>query len=270
MPPESPSIDTKICPKCGSSFPVEPVFCKNCGTRLIQIYAQQHGAKYWLDLGDKYLKNRQYDEAIKSFEELLKLNPNDFQAWKKIGDAHYKNFQFDLSISAYNKALEGNPDDIEILFNKATLFEHQNLAQKEEAVNILYKLLKTNQNLPNLLPDILLSLAFELTCLERFDESYESYQQFKKISQERDIGGDAENEDLDIDEIDKRVKTANIWETFAYCLKVSENYEEAIFAIENSIKYDAERLDLGKILQRANLFHIVGREDQSKPYPIFY
>jgi len=49
---------------------------------------------------------KKYDEAVKSFESAINLNPNDAESYSGIGDAYYDLKKIDLALEAYKKATE--------------------------------------------------------------------------------------------------------------------------------------------------------------------
>lgn len=56
--------------------------------------------------GQAYLKLDKIDEAKKSFEESLKLNPNFEMGWMGSADAHVAAKEYDLAVNDYKKAAE--------------------------------------------------------------------------------------------------------------------------------------------------------------------
>jgi len=133
MPPESPSTNRKRCPKCGSSFTGEPVFCKNCGACILTVSSRQNteessnNAKGVYDLlneGIKLASNRNYRGAIQKYDRALAIKPDDADAWYFRGLAlgelgrHAELGQYAEAVVSFDKAIAINPDFAEAWYNR--------------------------------------------------------------------------------------------------------------------------------------------------------
>jgi Flp pilus assembly protein TadD len=78
-------------------------------------------------------KDKNPDNAVKLFRELVKNDPKDFVAWTELGTLLYKAEKFAEAEEAYNKALEQKPDFIVALMNLGKL----HLAQKQADKSII-------------------------------------------------------------------------------------------------------------------------------------
>lgn len=68
------------------------------------------------DLFDKGLDHfnvDSYDEAVKIFSEVLKMDPDHPDGWYYRGLAHANKGSFDMAIDDFTKAVEKNPHDID-------------------------------------------------------------------------------------------------------------------------------------------------------------
>lgn len=74
--------------------------------RLNPKFEQAYAAR-----GDAYLLLGKSDEAIKDLNEAIRLNPTNYVAYELRGTIHYENQKFDQAISDFNSALEAKPDD---------------------------------------------------------------------------------------------------------------------------------------------------------------
>ena len=87
----------------------------------------------------------QYEEAISSFDKILKANPTNAAAWIKEGEI-FSNFErYDDAIKCFDKALEINPKNTLALGRKGEVFNE--LEEYEKAIDCFNEILKTeNEN----------------------------------------------------------------------------------------------------------------------------
>src|SRR3990167_1447222 len=67
-------------------------------------------AREWLETGEVYRVDGEYDKAIKAFTSAIALNPNYATAYEVRGLAYREKGQYDRAIEDYNKAIQINPD----------------------------------------------------------------------------------------------------------------------------------------------------------------
>jgi tetratricopeptide (TPR) repeat protein len=60
----------------------------------------------------------QYEEALKTFDKVIELKPDDADAWSNKGAALGKLDQYEEALKAYDKAIELKPDDADAWYNK--------------------------------------------------------------------------------------------------------------------------------------------------------
>ncbi len=63
-----------------------------------------------LELGQSYLLNKKYKEAINKFQAVMHLNPRDSEIYYYLGMAYEGDGQRDEAKKMYTKALERNPN----------------------------------------------------------------------------------------------------------------------------------------------------------------
>jgi tetratricopeptide (TPR) repeat protein len=68
-------------------------------------------AEYWLENGNALYEQGRYDEAAKSYDRCILLNPQLEAAWFNKGNALYMQGNYDNALSAFDKAIEINPQD---------------------------------------------------------------------------------------------------------------------------------------------------------------
>ena len=67
------------------------------------------------------------EKALKDFEKVLKLNPNNVDAHYNRGVVLYDLRRKEEALESYDKSLELNPDDEDALVNKTNLLEELGL-----------------------------------------------------------------------------------------------------------------------------------------------
>jgi tetratricopeptide (TPR) repeat protein len=72
------------------------------------------------------VKLKRYEEALQSYDQALKLNPDDNQAWHNRGNVLTINLKrYEEALQSYDKALESNPDDDQAWYNQACIYSQQ-------------------------------------------------------------------------------------------------------------------------------------------------
>ncbi len=77
------------------------------------------------DCGLAYYRNGQFDEAIKLYNEVLKLKPEDPKTYQLLGLVYNQKKEYQLALDSYNKALNMNPPKdlmVEALVNRGSLY----------------------------------------------------------------------------------------------------------------------------------------------------
>jgi len=70
-------------------------------------------AKIMLEIGEGFLEDGKYEEALGCFEKILVTNPNDPVVWNKKGVALRSLGKYVEAIESFNKALEISPKDLD-------------------------------------------------------------------------------------------------------------------------------------------------------------
>lgn len=65
---------------------------------------------FYINKGLAYYNSGNFEEAIKAWQEVIKLNPNNAVAYNNIGSAYNLMQKWDTAIPYFNKAIELNPD----------------------------------------------------------------------------------------------------------------------------------------------------------------
>jgi len=84
-------------------------------------------------LGNLYLAQGRYDEAIKEFEQSLSGSRNQAQIYNDLGVAWLEKKEFNRSLDSFNKALQLDGNLLEALFNRALCHEKQSRLDEAKA-----------------------------------------------------------------------------------------------------------------------------------------
>jgi len=105
-------------------------------------------------LGNKYLDEHKYEEAILEFKQVISLDPLNLTAREAIASAYYENEEWEKTIEAFNYLQNIHPDDqkiklkiIDSQFNLALDYEKNSLFK--DASEEFKKVLNLNPNYPS-------------------------------------------------------------------------------------------------------------------------
>lgn len=88
----------------------------------------------------------QHEEAVKHYQECLKINPNYATAWKNLGQVYGDIHEYEKEMECYNKALAINPKLPQALFSKgATLSRIYN--QHEKGLKLMLEALNDEEEM---------------------------------------------------------------------------------------------------------------------------
>ncbi len=75
--------------------------------------------------GEEYMLKDSYDEAIKSFDKAISLDPKNPWAYFHRGEAHDKKNELDLAVADYSKAIEFKPSLCSAYVKRGKVYEKQ-------------------------------------------------------------------------------------------------------------------------------------------------
>jgi tetratricopeptide (TPR) repeat protein len=122
-----------LCANCGKELQKEWKACPHCGTPTTkitqnppkaksvktkakppqtkpQLSSSPKNAKKYYDIGNTFLLNKDYDNAIAQFNEAIRLDPNYAWAYAERGVAYLFKKQFDRAINDLNEAIRLDPN----------------------------------------------------------------------------------------------------------------------------------------------------------------
>lgn len=130
-------------------------------------------ANLLIDEGDRLLEEGSYLEAVRAYEEAIKIDPNISEAWNNKGYALDELGKYQEAIKAYNQALKINPNNSETINNKGVaLF---NLGKYQEALEFYDQVIDPNDS------DTYYNKGEALYKLGRYQDAFESFDKYVKI-----------------------------------------------------------------------------------------
>ena len=82
-----------------------------CSAFIGFFYQQnQNSYQHYLDLGNRYLSDLKYSEAVNAFTKAIDIEPKRSQAYEGRADAYANMLEYDLAIADYERAIELAPD----------------------------------------------------------------------------------------------------------------------------------------------------------------
>lgn len=75
--------------------------------------------------GDAQVAHKEYDDAIASYTEAIKLDPRDAITFNKRGGAYYLEQRLDEAASDYSEAIRINPQYASALYNRGLVYDRQ-------------------------------------------------------------------------------------------------------------------------------------------------
>src|SRR5215204_4243653 len=89
---------------------------------VFAVFCFGQTAQEFLTRGNQFYKNKQYQEAVSSFSESIRLSPNSTEPWFNRAQSYFYMSRYDLAISDYTKALSINPNYDSALFQRGLAY----------------------------------------------------------------------------------------------------------------------------------------------------
>ena len=157
----------------------------------ITIHAQNQLENLNVDelnaIGLDLLEQDKYEEAIRYFDQILKVEPNDIIALSNKGAAYAQSGNYEESLKFFNKALEVNPSDVYILSNKGAALSK--LGKVDEALLTVEKILDIEPNNVK----ILSVQADMLRSIEKYHDAAKVYEKILEVEPENTFAQDMLN-----------------------------------------------------------------------------
>ena len=174
-----------------------------------------------------------YDDAIKAYDEAIRLDPNLASAWNEKGKVLFMQRLYDSAIQAYDEAISLDPNFAMAWFNK----------------------------------------GFALNAIEKFDEAIQAYNEAIRLDPNYKVAwynkgetlGNQGKYDEAIKAYDEAIRLDPMyfapWEGKGISLKNVGEYEEAIKAFDEAIRLYPN--SLGSWSNKAIVLAVLGRNDES-------
>jgi tetratricopeptide (TPR) repeat protein len=164
-------------------------------------------SKEWLEEGIRLLKEKEYEDAIKAFDEAIEINSQYAPSWHNKGKALGKLKRYEEALIAFEKAIEINPKNANAWYNKGiVLFDYE---KYEDAIRADEKAIEINPKQAS----FWYNKGVALGKLERHEEALRAFEKALKI----------------------KPKHANAWYNKGIILYNNKKYEEALKAFEQTI-----------------------------------
>jgi tetratricopeptide (TPR) repeat protein len=87
--------------------------------------AAAQSVQAYVDQGIENSQNGRYDQALKDFNQALKLKPRDPALFTYRGVVYYAKGQYDMAMKDYNQALEIDPKFGRAYYQRGMIYENQ-------------------------------------------------------------------------------------------------------------------------------------------------
>jgi tetratricopeptide (TPR) repeat protein len=184
-------------------------------------------------VGNCYLYQNKFDEAVTAFDKAIKINPHNSETWNNKGIALYELNQSGEAITAFDKAIKINSQNSDAWYNKGLAL--YKLKEFNEAIKAYDKAIEINPQYSKAWND-------EGVALCNLNKSYEAIKLFDKAI-----------------EIDRRYSKA--WNNKGLALNNLNKYDEAIKAYDKAIEINPHYSDAW--YNRACIYSIINKKEQS-------
>ena len=135
-------------------------------------------AHRWLIKGINLKKLGKYDEAIKCYDEAIRINPDDADIWKSKGITLKKLGKYDEAIKCYDEAIKINPFAVDagVWYNKGISLNK--LGKYDEEIKCYDEAIRINPEYDN----AWYNKGIALTDLERYEEAIKCYDEAVRIN----------------------------------------------------------------------------------------
>jgi tetratricopeptide (TPR) repeat protein len=133
---------------------------------------------FYFNRGNDHSNSGKYEEAIESYKQAIKLNPDDAYAHTRLGVAYYKSGKYQEAIKSYKRAIRLDPDDKSAHYNLGIAYFESGM--NKEAIESFKQAIKINPD------DARAHFLLGATCLILNDKgsALEQYKILKKLDTE--------------------------------------------------------------------------------------
>ena len=176
-------------------------------------------------LGAVAFQNKNYSEAVHTFNKIIQINPKNFQAFYNQGNAHHGLKKFEEALKNYNQAIKIKPDYKQAYNNRGiVLKELKRVKEALENYNQAIKIEPNNADLYNNRGTVYLEL-------KQFDKAIEDYNFALKINKNYpEVYFNLGNAFNEFGKSEEAIKS------YSQAIKINKNYSEAYFNLGNVLK----------------------------------
>jgi Flp pilus assembly protein TadD len=109
------------------------------------IRLKPDSAEAWNELGIAYDRLHQYDKSIAAFEEAIRLKPDYAIAWYDLGSSYEGLHQYDKELHAYEESIRLKPDFAEVWSNLGGVYDR--LHQSDKAISAFQEAIRLKPGL---------------------------------------------------------------------------------------------------------------------------
>ena len=187
----------------------------------------------WSNKGVALEEQSKYDEAIKAYDEAIRMNPKNLEAWMNKGFVLDKQGKYDEAIKAYDGAIRMNPKNLEAWMNKGIVLDKQ--GKYDEAIVAYDEAIRLDPN------DTFAwsNKASELQGQGKYDEAITAYDEVIRLNP---------NDALD-------------WYEKGIALEEQSKYDEAIKAYDEAIRLDPNNYHAW--MSKRDVYEDQGKHDEA-------
>ncbi len=193
-------------------------------------------------LGLCYAQKRRFNEAVKSYDEAIKLKPNDQDSWNNRGVALADLEKYEEAVKSFDEALELKPDLYQAWGNRGNAL--LDLSKYEEAIKSYDEAIK-------LKPDLYIAWnkrGDALADLEKYEEAVKSYDEAIKLKPDfYQAWGNRGNAFANLGKYEEAIKSYDealklkpdlyqAWSSRGNALVNLEKYEEAVKSFDEALE----------------------------------
>lgn len=142
-------------------------------TMPVMAYSAEAADRYVQ--GNALLKNKNYTQAIGTFEEAITLAPDYFEAWNGKADALNREQRFSEALVASDKALALNPEYVQGWINRGYIL--YNLGRTDDELKAYEKAISIDPSRP----EAWFNKGYSLAGMKRYDEAITAFDTVKSL-----------------------------------------------------------------------------------------
>jgi len=108
----------------------------------VQIRLNTEYAAAYNNLGNAYVKDKQYDQAIVAYQKALTIEPKFAEAYYNLGSVYAQQKKYDLAVEHYKKAIDHRKDFREAQHKLTEIYNQQ--GKSKDAIEIYKELLQSS------------------------------------------------------------------------------------------------------------------------------